>query len=142
MRPIAELLKKHGGTIWCLHPQETVYDALKTLSEKDVGALMVMDEGRLVGVFSERDYTRKIALAGKASRDTRVEDIMTSTVLTVSPKTSTDDCMALMSQKKIRHLPVVDGDAVLGMISIRDLMDEIIADQEATINQLQTYIAS
>jgi len=142
MRPIAELLKKHGGTIWSLHPQETVFDALKTLSDKDVGALMVMDEGRLVGVFSERDYTRKIALAGKASRDTRVEDIMTSTVLTVSPKTSTDDCMALMSQKKIRHLPVVDGEAVLGMISIRDLMDDIILDREQTISQLQSYIAS
>ena len=82
------------------------------------------------------------ALAGKASRDTRVEDIMTSTVLTVSPKTSTDDCMALMSQKKIRHLPVVDGEVVLGMISIRDLMDDIILDREQTISQLQSYIAS
>jgi CBS domain-containing protein len=142
MRPIQELLNKHGGTIWSLHPQETVYDALKTLSEKDVGALMVMDEGVLVGVFSERDYTRKIALAGKASRDTRVEEIMTSTVMTVSPKTTTDKCMALMSQKKIRHLPVVDGTTVLGMISIRDIMDDLLKDREETINQLQNYIAS
>ena len=142
MRPIQELLNKHGGTIWSLHPQETVYDALKTLSEKDVGALMVMDEGVLVGVFSERDYTRKIALAGKASRDTRVEEIMTSTVMTVSPKTTTDKCMALMSQKKIRHLPVVDGDKVLGMISIRDIMNDIIADHEQTIGHLTNYIAS
>jgi CBS domain-containing protein len=142
MRLIQELLNKHGGTIWSLHPQETVYDALKTLSEKDVGALMVMDEGVLVGVFSERDYTRKIALAGKASRDTRVEEIMTSTVMTVSPKTTTDKCMALMSQKKIRHLPVVDGATVLGMISIRDIMDDLLKDREETINQLQNYIAS
>jgi CBS domain-containing protein len=142
MRPIQELLNKHGGTIWSLHPQESVYDALKTLSEKDVGALMVMDEGVLVGVFSERDYTRKIALAGKASRDTRVEEIMTSTVMTVSPKTTTDKCMALMSQKKIRHLPVVDGTTVLGMISIRDIMDDLLKDREETINQLQNYIAS
>jgi CBS domain-containing protein len=142
MRPIQELLNKHGGTIWSLHPQESVYDALKTLSEKDVGALMVMDEGVLVGVFSERDYTRKIALAGKASRDTRVEEIMTSTVMTVSPKTTTDKCMALMSQKKIRHLPVVDGATVLGMISIRDIMDDLLKDREETINQLQNYIAS
>ena len=142
MRPIHELLKKHGGTIWSLHPQETVYDALKTLSDKDVGAHMVLDEGMLVGVFSERDYTRKIALAGKASRDTRVEEIMTATVLTVSPKATTDECMALMSQKKIRHLPVVDGDTVLGMISIRDIMDDMIKDREETINQLQSYIAS
>ena len=142
MRPIAELLKKHGGTIWSLHPQETVYDALKTLSEKDVGALMVMDEGRLVGVFSERDYTRKIALEGRSSRETQVRDIMTAQVLAVDPKSSTDDCMALMSQKKIRHLPVVDGAKVLGMVSIRDLMDDIIKDRELTITQLQNYITS
>ena len=142
MRPIQELLKRHGGTIWSLHPQETVYDALKTLSDKDVGALMVLDEGLLVGVFSERDYTRKIALAGKASRDTRVEEIMTTTVLTVSPKATTDECMALMSQRKIRHLPVMDGETVLGMISIRDIMDDIIHDHELTISQLQSYIAS
>ncbi|MDE2418391.1 MAG: CBS domain-containing protein [Burkholderiales bacterium] len=142
MRPILELLKKQGGTIWSLHPQETVYDALKALSDKDVGALMVLDEGRLVGVFSERDYTRKIALAGKASRDTRVEDIMSTTLQTVSPHTTTDACMALMSQKKIRHLPVVDCDTVLGMISIRDIMDDMIKDREETINQLQSYIVS
>jgi CBS domain-containing protein len=142
MRPIQELLKRHGGTIWSLHPQETVYDALKTLSDKDVGALMVLDEGVLVGVFSERDYTRKIALAGKASRDTRVEEIMTTTVLTVSPKATTDECMALMSQRKIRHLPVMDGERVLGMISIRDIMDDMLKDREETINQLQSYIAS
>ncbi len=142
MRPIQELLKRHGGTIWSLHPQETVYDALKTLSDKDVGALMVLDEGLLVGVFSERDYTRKIALAGKASRDTRVEEIMTTTVLTVSPKATTDECMALMSQRKIRHLPVMDGERVLGMISIRDIMDDMLKDREETINQLQSYIAS
>jgi CBS domain-containing protein len=142
MRLIQELLKKHGGTIWSLHPQESVYDALKTLSEKNVGALMVIDDGVLVGVFSERDYTRKIALAGRASKDTRVDEIMTSTVMVVSPKATTDECMALMSQKKIRHLPVVDGKTVLGMISIRDIMDDMLKDREETINQLQNYIAS
>jgi CBS domain-containing protein len=142
MRPVQELLKKHGGTIWSLHPLESVYDALKTLSEKNVGALMVIDDGVLVGVFSERDYTRKIALAGRASKHTRVEEIMTSTVMVVSPKASTDECMALMSQKKIRHLPVVDGKTVLGMISIRDIMDDMLKDREETISQLQNYIAS
>jgi CBS domain-containing protein len=142
MRPILELLKKRDANIYSLHPQETVYAAVKTLADRDVGALMVMDEGVLVGVFSERDYTRKIALAGKASRDTRVEEIMTANVLTVSPQTRTKDCMALMSQRKIRHLPVVDGDKVLGMISIRDIMDDIIADHEQTISQLTSYIAS
>jgi CBS domain-containing protein len=141
MRPIQELLSKRPATMYSLHPQETVYDALKTMSDHDVGALMVIDEGRLVGVFSERDYTRKIALAGKASRDTRVEEIMTSNLFTVAPQVRTKDCLALMSQKRIRHLPVLDGTKVLGMISIRDIMDDIIADHELTISQLQHYIA-
>ncbi len=141
MRAVRALLKNTDAP-WSLHPQESVFDALQTLANHDVGALMVMEEGRLVGILSERDYTRKIALAGKASKDTRVADIMTAKVLTVAADSRTEDCMALMSQKKIRHLPVVDGDKVLGMISIRDIMDEIIADQEATINQLQTYIVS
>jgi CBS domain-containing protein len=104
--------------------------------------MMVMQQDRLVGVLSERDYTRKIALAGKSSRDTKVQDIMTAQVLTVSPQTRTRDCMALMSQNKIRHLPIVDAGKVLGMISIRDIMDDIIADHELTISQLQSYIAS
>ncbi len=141
MRAVRALLKNTDAP-WSLHPQESVFDALQTLADHDVGALMVMDEGQLVGILSERDYTRKIALQGKASKDTRVGDIMTAKVLTVNADSRTEDCMALMSQKKIRHLPVMDGDKVLGMISIRDIMDEIIADQEATISQLQTYIAS
>jgi CBS domain-containing protein len=142
MRPIQELLKKREATVWSLSPQMSVFDALKQLADHDVGAMMVMDGGKLVGVFSERDYTRKIALAGKASKETPVKDIMTANVLTVTPQTRTKDCMALMSQKKIRHLPVVEGDKVLGMISIRDIMDDIIHDHELTISQLQSYIAS
>jgi CBS domain-containing protein len=141
MRPVRELLKSHDA-LWCLKPQDSVFDALQTLADHNVGALMVMEQGKLVGILSERDYTRKIALAGKSSKDTQVADIMTSKVLTVDAKSRTEDCMALMSQKKIRHMPVVDGPMVLGMISIRDIMDEIIADQEATISQLQSYIAS
>ena len=142
MRPITDLLKKRQTTIWSLQPDSSVFDALKQLADHDVGAMMVMEDGKLVGVFSERDYTRKIALAGRSSKDTLVRDIMTSNVLTVSPQARTRECMALMSQKKIRHLPVVDGVKVLGMISIRDIMDDIISDHEATINQLQNYIAS
>lgn len=140
MRAILELLKKREATIWSLSPRDSVFDALKRLADHNVGAMMVMDQGRLVGVFSERDYTRKIALEGKSSRDTLVQDIMTANVLTVSAQARTRDCMALMSQKKIRHLPVLDGDKVLGMISIRDIMDDIIADHELTINHLQNYI--
>ena len=142
MRPILDLLKKRAPDNWSLAPHDSVFDALQTLANHNVGALMVLDNGRLVGVFSERDYTRKIALAGKSSRDTLVQDIMTANVISVSPKVRTRDCLALMSQKGIRHLPVVDGDAVLGMISIRDIMNDIIADHELTISQLEHYISS
>ena len=142
MRPILDLLKKRAPVNWSLSPQDTVFDALQTLANHNVGALMVLDGGKLVGVFSERDYTRKIALAGKSSRDTRVRDIMTANVISVAPAVRTRDCLALMGQKKIRHLPIVDGDKVLGMISIRDIMDDIISDHELTINQLQHYISS
>ena len=142
MRPIIELLKKREATVWSLRPDCSVFDALKELAQHDVGAMMVMDGGKLVGVFSERDYTRKIALEGRSSKDTLVRDIMTANVLTVNAQTRTKDCMSLMSQKKIRHLPVLEGDKVLGMISIRDIMDDIIHDHELTISQLQSYIAS
>ena len=103
---------------------------------------MLMERGKLLGVFSERDYTRKIELHGRSSHATLVQDIMTKNVLAVSPQTRTKDCMALMSQSKIRHLPVVDGVRVMGMISIRDILDDIIADHELTISYLQNYISS
>jgi CBS domain-containing protein len=141
MRPVRELLNTQDP-LWSLSPTDSVFDALQTLSDHDVGALVVLEQGKLVGILSERDYTRKIALAGKSSKETLVSDIMTAKVLTVDANTRAEDCMALMSQKKIRHLPVVDGDKVLGMISIRDLLDDIITDQEATISQLQSYIVS
>jgi CBS domain-containing protein len=142
MKPVSELLKKRDGTLWHVHPDDTVFAALKLLADYEVGALMVMEGGRLVGVISERDYTRKVALQGRNSKETRVAEIMTSQVLTVTPRTDTRDCMALMSEKKIRHLPVVEGPMVLGMISIRDIMDDIIATHEQTIVQLETYIQS
>lgn len=142
MKPVSELLKKRDGTLWHVRPDEPVYAALELLSRYEVGALMVMESGRLVGVFSERDYTRKIALQGRNSKETRVEEIMTRNVFTVSPSTGTRNCMSLMSDKKIRHLPVLDGTTVLGMISIRDILDDIIADHEATIAQLENYIQS
>jgi CBS domain-containing protein len=123
-----------------VRPEETVFEALKLLADYEVGALMVMEGGRLVGVFSERDYTRKIALQGRNSKETLVRDIMTTQVRTVTSGTCTRDCMALMSEYKFRHLPVVDGGTVLGMISIRDILDDIIADHETTIAQLETYI--
>ncbi len=142
MRPISELLKQRSPGNWSLSPNDSVFNALQTLADHNVGALMVLDNGKLVGVFSERDYTRKIALAGKSSKDTKVRDIMTGHVVTVSPQVRTRDCLALMSQKKIRHLPVVDGETVVGMISIRDIMNDIIADHEMTISHLEHYITS
>lgn len=142
MKPVSQLLKNRDGTLWHVRPDEPVFGALELLARYEVGALMVMDGGRLVGVFSERDYTRKIALQGRNSRETRVAEIMSRNVHTVGPDTGTRACMALMSEKKIRHLPVLDGATVLGMISIRDIMDDIIADHEQTIAQLETYIQS
>ena len=142
MKPVSELLRSRNTTLWHVKPEDTVFDALKVLAEHEVGALMVMERGRLVGILSERDYTRKVALQGRNSKETTVAEIMTRDVLVVTPQTRTRDCMALMSQRKIRHLPVVDGGSVLGMISIRDILDDIIADHELTIAQLQSYIAN
>ena len=142
MKPVSELLKKRDGTLWHVRPEDSVFAALELLAQYEVGALMVMDGGRLVGVFSERDYTRKIALQGRNSKETKVAEIMTAQVLTVTPQTGTRACMSLMSERKIRHLPVLEGAMVLGMISIRDIMDDIIESHEATIQQLETYIQS
>ena len=142
MKAVGELLKKHDGTLWHVTPGMTVYAAVVQLAHYGVGALLVMDGDRLAGVLSERDYTRKITLQGRNSKETRVAEIMTADVFTVNANTRTRDCMALMSAKKIRHLPVLDGDRVLGMISIRDIMDDIIADHESTIATLHSYIHS
>ena len=143
MKPVSELFNNRVGsnaTLWSVTPNDTVFDAIKVLAEKGVGALIVMEKGKLVGILSERDYTRKIALLGKNSKESLVKDIMTANVLVVSPNTRTRECMAIMSEKNIRHLPVVDGDTVVGMLSIRDLMNDIIADHEFTISQLESYI--
>ncbi|MEO8384479.1 MAG: CBS domain-containing protein [Betaproteobacteria bacterium] len=143
MKPVSELFNNRAGsnaTLWSVRPDDTVFDALKVLAEKGVGALMVMEKGKLVGILSERDYTRKVALLGKNSKETYVTDIMTANVLVISPKTRTRECMAIMSEKNIRHLPVVDGETVVGMLSIRDLMNDIIKDHEYTISQLESYI--
>lgn len=142
MKPVLELFKKRSPTMYQVAPSVTVFEALQMLAQYEVGAILVMDQGKLVGVVSERDYSRKVALQGRNSKETLVADIMTREVITVTPQTRTRDCMALMSQKKIRHLPVVDGQQVLGMISIRDIMDDIIADHELTISQLTSYISS
>jgi CBS domain-containing protein len=140
MKPVLELLKKRDAELFQVSPQASVFDGLRLLAAHGVGAMLVMDQGKLLGIFSERDYTRKIALEGKNSRETPISEIMTHNVITVAPSTGTRVCMSLMSSNKIRHLPVIDEGKVLGMISIRDIMDDIIADHEQTISHLQSYI--
>ncbi len=141
MKPITELLKKRDTQLFQVAPDVTVFDGLKLLASYGIGAILVMEKDQLVGIFSERDYTRKVALQGKNSREITIAEIMTREVISVPPTAGTRVCMALMSTKKIRHLPVMDGNKVLGLISIRDIMDDIIADHEHTITQLQSYIS-
>jgi CBS domain-containing protein len=140
MKPVSALLHRRPTGLFTTRPDATVFDALQVLADHEVGALVVLEGDSLAGVFSERDYTRKVALQGRNSRDVKVADIMTADVFTCTPQTSTHECMALMSQKRIRHLPVVEGAKVVAMLSIRDLMDDLIADHEQTIDQLRTYI--
>ena len=143
MKPVAQLLKANDQSNFLrVAPDVSVFVALELLSTLRVGALMVMDGERLIGIFSERDYCRKVALKGRNSKETTVADIMTSEVISVPSTTGTRTCMALMNEKHFRHLPVVDGDKVLGLISMRDIMADVIADHEFTINQLETYVNS
>lgn len=143
MKSAAELLASQARPLCTVAPEATVFEALHILAKNEVGALAVVDpQGKLMGIISERDYTRKVALQGKNSREAHVADIMTREVLVVNPKTRARECMALMSSRKIRHLPVVDGDQLIGVLSIRDLLDAIIADQKQTIEQLESYIHS
>lgn len=141
MKTVRQVLESKGKQVWSVHPDATVFDALRLMAEKEIGALVVIDEGRIVGVVSERDYARKIILAGKASKDTPVSEIMSRAVLHALPQQTVADCMALMTDKKIRHLPVLDGDQIIGILSIGDLVKTIIAEQEFVIGQLENYIA-
>ena len=140
MRYVNDLLKMKGHDVWSVSPQECVYDALKLMSEKNVGALLVTDESKLLGIFSERDYARKIVLRGKFSRETPVEDIMSKKVAYVRPEQTIEACMALMTEKHIRHLPVMDNSNVVGIISIGDVVKAIISEQKFEIKQLETYV--
>ncbi|HEX6634372.1 MAG TPA: CBS domain-containing protein [Usitatibacter sp.] len=141
MKTVAELLKAKPARIVTVTPEMSVLEAIKVLAAEDVGAAIVMSGNRLAGILSERDYTRKVILQGRAAVSTRVEEIMTSNVVCVSPRTKERECMALMVEKQIRHLPVVDEGRVVGMVSIRDIVGDIIADQDFTIEQLEHYIS-
>jgi CBS domain-containing protein len=141
MKTVTDLLKAKPARLVAVKPEDTVLDAIKVLAAQDVGAAVVMVGDRMAGIFSERDYTRKVILQGRSSSTTRVEEIMTANVVCVTPRTRTRECMGLMTEKNIRHLPVVDEGRVVGIISIRDIVSDIIADQDFTIEQLEHYIS-
>ena len=141
MKTVAELLKAKPARLVTVTPDLSVLDAIKVLASEDVGAAIVMSGDRLAGILSERDYTRKVVLKGRSSESTRVEEIMTRNVVVVTPRARARDCMALMTEKNIRHLPVVDNGRVVGMVSIRDIVGDIIADQDFTIEQLEHYLS-
>jgi len=140
MITVGDLLKTKGGENWSVSPQASVYEALEIMADKNVGALLVIEEKRLVGIFSERDYARKVILKGKASKDTPVSELMTKAVLYATPKNTLEECMALMSSKHIRHLPVLDNDRIAGIITLGDVVKRIISDQKLTISELENYL--
>lgn len=143
MKTVAELLRvKSMRPVVRVSPEDSVLEAIKVLAREDVGAAVAMDGDRLAGIFSERDYTRKVILQGRSSDSTRVREIMTASVICVPPSASIRDCMALMVDRGIRHLPVRDGERVVSIVSIRDIVGDLVADHEFTISQLQNYINS
>ncbi len=134
------LLQKKSTDIWSTHPDTTVFEALQLMAEKDVGALLVIEDDQLVGIFSERDYARRVILHGKSSHETLTREIMTNDVFTIEASQTVADCMALMTEKHIRHLPVFEGNDLIGVISIGDVVKEIISEQGFVIEQLENYI--
>lgn len=138
---IQELLAAKGSHVWCISPDATVYDAIEMMSARNVGALLVTQGEILVGIITERDYTRKVALKGKVSKQTAVREILSGNVVSVTPASTVQECMHLMTDHRVRHLPVLEGDRIAGIISIGDLVNWIISAQSSTIHQLQTYIS-
>jgi CBS domain-containing protein len=138
---IKSLIERKGGRTWSISPDATVYEAVQTMADRNIGAVLVMEGPTLVGIISERDYTRKVILHGKSSRQTQVREIMFSPVISVTPSHTVDECMRIMTDRRVRHLPVVDSDQVVGIVSIGDLVNWIISAQKAAIDHLETYIS-
>jgi CBS domain-containing protein len=142
MRTVRQLLEAKAPEVHSIGPDAPVLDAVRLMAEKHIGALLVMQGARLVGILSERDYARKVVLQGRSSRDTPVRDIMTAEVVTVGPNDTSDRCMQVVTERRVRHLPVLEGDSVIGVVSIGDLVKAVIEDQQLELDQLQRYIAS
>ncbi len=142
MKTVRQLLEDKGNYVFSITPASTVYDALLIMAENHIGALIVLEDEHLVGIFSERDYAREVALKGRTSRTTPVRDVMSTATITVSPDNMMDDCMNLISGKRVRHLPVVENGKVVGVLSIGDLVKETISYQQFLIEQLESYIQS
>jgi CBS domain-containing protein len=142
MAKVKDIIALKGPNVWSVEPASSVYDAMKLMAEKGIGALMVIDGEKLVGILSERDYARKVILQGRASRTTQVREIMTSHVLYAQPEQNIEECMALMTDKRVRHLPVYEEGRLVGVISIGDLVKSIITEQKFIIEQLERYISS
>jgi len=140
MKTVRDILRLKGGEVYTVSPGETVFEAIRRLADLGVGSLVVVDQGRPVGLFSERDYTCKVALEGRSSRETPVEEVMTRQLLVVTPDTTTNECMALMTENRIRHLPVVEEGRLAGLVSIGDIVKDIIDEQQFVIEQLEKYI--
>ncbi len=140
MKIVKQILKEKGHKYWSVGPDTMIYDALKLMAEKNIGALLVLEAGKLVGIMSERDYARKVILKGKSSLDTPVREVMTPKVFFVRPEQTVEECMALVTDKHIRHLPVMVGDEVVGVISIGDLVRAVIDEKDFMIKQLENYI--
>ena len=141
MESISQLLDLKGHDVWSVAPQDQVFEAIRVMAEKGVGALLVIDNDRLTGIVSERDYARKVILVGKSSKSTRVEEIMTANPVTVTPHQSVDECLSIMTNRRFRHLPVLDGNEVVGVLSLGDLVKSIIDDQKHQIDSLEHYIS-
>ena len=140
MRNVRDILREKGTVVYSISPDDTVYDALKLMAEKNLGALLILDGDRLVGLVSERDYARKVVLKDKLSKETKVKEIMRTEVFSVTPDMDLDECMELITEKRTRHLPVIENDRVIGVISIGDVVKGIIDHKEFVIGQLESYI--
>ena len=138
---IHDILQFKGTTVWTIRPDATVFEAIQLMADKNIGAVLVTDREKLIGIISERDYTRKVALKGKSSKELKVREILTEKMIHVSPQHTIEECLRLMTDHRVRHLPVLDGDKIAGVISIGDLVNWVISAQNATIRQLETYIS-